>query len=52
MQKLSTEAMRILLNIELKQLLPPLGATIWKVLPNNYQELISLSTFKLKIKNW
>ena len=29
-----------------------LGAQIWKILPNDYQELASLSTFKSKIKNW
>ena len=29
-----------------------LGAKIWKILPNDYKELTSLSTFKLKIKNW
>ena len=29
-----------------------LGAKIWKVLPNNYEELTFLSTFKSKIKNW
>ena len=29
-----------------------LGAKIWKILPNDYKELISLSTFKSKIKNW
>ena len=28
-----------------------LGAKIWKVLPNDYKELTSLSTFKSKIKN-
>ena len=29
-----------------------LGAKIWKILPNGYKQLTSLSTFKLKIKNW
>ena len=29
-----------------------LSAKIWKILPNNYKELASLSTFKSKIKNW
>ena len=29
----------------------PLGAKIWKILPNDYKELTSLSTFKSKIKN-
>ena len=29
-----------------------LGAKIWKILPNNYKELTSLSMFKSKIKNW
>ena len=29
-----------------------LGAKILKILPNNYKELTSLSTFKSKIKNW
>ena len=29
-----------------------LGAKIWKILPNDYKELTSLSTFKSKIKNW
>ena len=29
-----------------------LGAKIWKILSNDYKELISLSTFKSKIKNW
>ena len=29
-----------------------LGAKIWKILPNYYKELASLSTFKSKIKNW
>ena len=29
-----------------------LGAKIWKILPNGYKELTSISTFKLKIKNW
>ena len=29
-----------------------LSAKIWKILPNNYKELTSLSTFKSKIKNW
>ena len=29
-----------------------LGAKIWKILPNHYKELTSLSTFKSKIKNW
>ena len=28
-----------------------LGAKIWKVLPNDYKELTSLSKFKSKIKN-
>ena len=27
------------------------GAKIWKILPNDYKELASLSTFKSKIKN-
>ena len=26
--------------------------TIWKIMPRNYKELTSLSTFKSKIKNW
>ena len=29
-----------------------LSAKIWKILPNNYKELPSLSTFESKIKNW
>ena len=29
-----------------------LGAKIWKILPTDYKELTSLSTFKYKIKNW
>ena len=29
-----------------------LSAKIWKMFPNNYKELTSLSTFKSKIKNW
>ena len=29
-----------------------LGAKIWKILPNHYKELTSLSTLKSKIKNW
>ena len=29
-----------------------LGAKIWKILPNDYRELTSLSTFKSKIKSW
>ena len=29
-----------------------LGAKIWKMLPNDYKELTSLSTLKSKIKNW
>ena len=29
-----------------------LGVKIWKILPNHYKELTSLSTFKSKIKNW
>ena len=29
-----------------------LGAKIWKILPNDYKELTSLSMFKSKIKNW
>ena len=29
-----------------------LGAKIWIILPNDYKELTSLSTFKSKIKNW
>ena len=29
-----------------------LGAKIWEILPNNYKELTSLSTFKSKFKNW
>ena len=28
-----------------------LGAKIWEVLPNDYKELTSLSTFRSKIKN-
>ena len=32
--------------------IPSLGAKIWKILPNDYKELTSLSTFKSKIKNW
>ena len=28
------------------------GAKIWTILPNDYKELTSLSTFKSKIKNW
>ena len=50
MRKLSTEAMLALLNMELKQLGTSIGAKIWKILPNDYKELISLSTFKSKIK--
>ena len=29
-----------------------LGAKIWKIFPNDYKELTSLSTFKSKIKSW
>ena len=29
-----------------------LGAKFRKILPNDYKELTSLSTFKLRIKNW
>ena len=29
-----------------------LDAKIWKILPNGYKELTSLSTFKSKIKTW
>ena len=29
-----------------------LGTKIWKILPNDYKELTSLSTFKSKIKTW
>ena len=29
-----------------------LGAKIWKVFPNNYKGLTSLSTFKSRIKKW
>ena len=29
-----------------------ISAKIWKILPNNCNELTSLSTFKSKIKNW
>ena len=29
-----------------------LGAKIWKILPNDYKELTSLSKFKSKFKNW
>ena len=29
-----------------------LSAKIWKVLPYNYKELTSLSTYKSRIKNW
>ena len=29
-----------------------LGAKTWKILPNDYKKLTSLSTFKSKIKNW
>ena len=29
-----------------------LGAKIWKILPNDYKEVTSLSTFKSKINNW
>ena len=29
-----------------------LGAKIWKILPNDYKVLTSLSAFKSKIKNW
>ena len=29
-----------------------LGAKIWKISPNDYEELTSLSTLKSKIKNW
>ena len=38
--------------MELKQTITSLGAKIWKILPNNYKELTSLSRFKSKIKNW
>ena len=40
MRKLSTEVITFL------------GAKIWKILPNDYKELTSLSTFKSKVKNW
>ena len=29
-----------------------LGAKIWNLLPNQYKELKSLSTFKSRISNW
>ena len=29
-----------------------LSVKIWKILPNDYKELTSLSTFKSKNKNW
>ena len=29
-----------------------LGGKIWKVLPDDYKELTSLSTFKSKVINW
>ena len=29
-----------------------LGAKIWNLLPNEYKELKSLSTFKSRISNW
>ena len=29
-----------------------LGGKIWKVFPNNWKELTSLSAFKSKVKNW
>ena len=29
-----------------------LGAKIWKILPNDFKELASLSTFASEIKNW
>ena len=34
------------------EIITSLSAKIWKILPNNYKELTSLSTFKSKIKNW
>ena len=49
--KTLTEAMLILLNIGTKTI-PSLSAKIWKILPNDYKELTSLSTLKSKIKNW
>ena len=33
------------------ELITSLGAKIWKVLPNDYKKLTSLSTFKSRIKN-
>ena len=29
-----------------------LDVEIWKILPNDYKELTSLTTFRSKIKNW
>ena len=34
------------------EIITALGAKIWKILPNDYKELTSLSMFKSRIKNW
>ena len=34
------------------EIITSFGTKIWKILPNNYKELTSLSTFRSKIKNW
>ena len=39
-------------NTSLKLKITNLGAKIWNLLPNEYKELKSLSTFKSRISNW
>ena len=49
MQKLSTEVSSVKYGTET---ITSLGAKSWKILPNDYKELTSLSKFKSKTKNW
>ena len=49
MQKLSTEVSSVKYGTET---ITSLGAKSWKILPNDYKELTSLSKFKSKIKYW
>ena len=51
MGKLSTEASVNSVKYG-TETITSLGAKIWKILPNDYKELTSLSPFKSKIKNW
>ena len=39
-------------NTSLKLKITNLGGKIWNLLPNEYKELKSLSTFKSRISNW